>query len=125
MSKRPRCLAPAIWRAVGGRPARQTKFKQVKNYEQKYFSKIRNTERPLIGVFHGLFVEMAEINLSYRLKNSKYYNIFKDRIDKLERDFTLRFKKDYAALENHELLKIDSLIYNNLCSTFDMVTTNE
>ncbi len=88
----------------------QKKFMKFKNLRQMRYSAIRETERPIIGIFHGLAVEANIVYISNLMLNSNGISIEKDKILKMQKSFLTKFLQDFQVIENEGLHKFDSMV---------------
>jgi len=77
-------------------------------WKEKFHSSIRNTDRPLIGIFHGTVAETFMILLAKSVLNNNELADHHPEAEELLTRQLQHFAKDYATVEAHRAYDIDT-----------------
>jgi len=80
-------------------------------WDETKYSAIRDTDRPLIGIYHGAFAQACMLGLACRiLSDSKTSSAQREGALRIIDRFYLSFQKDYQTIQEHGLLSFDDHI---------------
>ncbi|MDB5036774.1 MAG: motif protein [Bacteriovoracaceae bacterium] len=80
-------------------------------WDETKYSAIRESERPLIGIYHGAFAEACMLSLALRIISTKKLDSqYRDAAYKMIEKISPLFKQDYQTAKQHKCLSFDEHI---------------
>lgn len=83
-------------------------------WKSSFFSAIRNSYRPLIGIFHGVMAESFMIHLSKSVLNETSFSIHHREAFHLLKTQTQKLKLDFTAINKFKIQDMDPTIEVNI-----------
>lgn len=79
-------------------------------WDETKYSAIRDTDRPLIGIYHGAFAQACMLGLALRILKQDGDNRYRAGAERILKRFQPTFEKDYQTILDRDLLRFDEHI---------------